>query len=150
MPVSSSTLGVTDFDESSSSSSSWLTSDSSWGELLMGKTKSSSVPLSGKKNRPGGNILRRESSPGLYNNQRHFSAIDNYLFIFNLITSYRIRTSSLWIGGGNASSVHWPHPVTNALKGLKAFTYKSVKTGLFLKSFVATNVAYFWIIILFC
>ena len=50
----------------------------------------------------------------------------------------------------------WPHqplglsPVTNVTNILLACNYKTVKTGLFLKSFVAPSVAYFQIMVHFC
>ena len=41
-------------------------------------------------------------------------------------------------------------PVANALNILQACIFKSVKQAIFLKSFVATSVVYFYIIMLFC
>ena len=44
----------------------------------------------------------------------------------------------------------WLTPVVNAMKVLQACIYKSIKTGLFSKPFVATSGVYFKIIMLFC
>ena len=40
--------------------------------------------------------------------------------------------------------------VANAINVLQACIYKSVKTGIFIKSFVDPNVVYFQIVMLFC
>ena len=49
------------------------------------------------------------------------------------------QTWNLW----PAAASRLKHPVANYINVLQAYVYKSVKTGLFLKPSVATNVTYF-------
>ena len=47
-----------------------------------------------------------------------------------------------------AQHTNWKRPVANAIKLLQACIYKSVNTGLFLTSLVATSIAKFLLLML--